>query len=630
MSRITNFGLARFVLFFSILGGSGTSAMGGIVADPDGRGTASMVRRVSAEPAGVTHGTAVAAATMELRVTPVPARGWYVYPEGHFLGPAWLRADSGDFVSFWNVWVGKWDPEGDGPRLQSIQVKINEETFANGIGEPLQYAVAPCFVNTDCDIVFGEAGGVCQGGTCAAAFINTTRADWLFANCENSYCALPCPPTCSPPYLSWVAAEGEAIADDGSMRYVGTIVLQVPPGAKWYYWLSLDPLETFALDEGGATIPLSEVYYGTLHIPLGSCCYSLDLSTRGCADNLTKSECMAYPGSCTVWREGDSCLNPPSDEGCADCVTNADCNDNNLCTTDTCDACCQCANTPIYNPQTECCVDGACGVWPKPPSTACTTYTCGYSFGEILTDTAAPGTACDAGDPCKGNTVCNENAVCVGTENAGAECPKSRYISFVPGGAGLTTAIRVTLASLHHPEPPYPPGILRHDFSSIEGEQRWVGPLMECPDSPSQGTMMKCAKLQCEPFYFDWAAELEGRPLHITGPDIVPSSRYEIELLAPRCAGNEDLCDEVLQWPAVTTSRWGDVVAPFLQASAFDIAAVVDKVRDLPHACCKTRAQLRDEEMNPMAPASAMDIAADVDAAKGASYPHHAPPPCGP
>jgi hypothetical protein len=257
--------------------------------------------------------------------------------------------------------------------------------------------------------------------------------------------------------------------------------------------------------------------------------------------------------------------------------------------------------------------------------------------GQVITQFQPAGTLCQPEDLCITGGVCNGQGACVGTPSDAAGCTKPRYISLVPGGAGIPTAVRVTLDSLHHPEPPYSPGVLMRDFSAIEGEQRWVGPVMECPDSPSIGEMMKCAKLQCEPAYVDWAAELSGAALHITGAEIVPSSRYEIDLLAPECAGVEDTCELVLPWQTLSTARWGDVVVPFQdpakglsQPTAIDVAAVVDKVRDLPLACCKARIQLSQPDMNPMAPAAAVDVASVVDAVRGLGYPHACPTSCSP
>ncbi len=212
---------------------------------------------------------------------------------------------------------------------------------------------------------------------------------------------------------------------------------------------------------------------------------------------------------------------------------------------------------------------------------------------------------------------------------------KNRYISMViPQTAvavGSTeTAIRVRLTSLHHPsEPADPP-----DFSQFEGEYRYVNllrddqdqPIFNCPDSEAYGTVFRCAKLSCTPEYRDWAGELGGQVLHLTGPGIVPSSRYDVAQLALSCQGSEESCTDVSDELPIFTGQWGDISPG--QLDVLDVAEGVDKVKELLGAFIKPRAQLQPNDPDPVANVNVLDVANSVDAVKEKPYPFSGPCPC--
>lgn len=252
-------------------------------------------------------------------------------------------------------------------------------------------------------------------------------------------------------------------------------------------------------------------------------------------------------------------------------------------------------------------------------------------------------------------TDCNsDGAIDVCVLNAGppilpipTSVPKNRYLSFMIGGAGggamhvplphgrgseiggrgSDQAIRITLTSLHHPRPANLSQFPAPNFDATQCNVRWVGFPSDCEESEVQATTFKCATLQCEPEYVDWAAELGSATLHITGMEIVPSSVYVAQAIESGANINDE---NAYSGPLVLqTARWGDVTSPFQDAhnpninqpNISDVAALVDKFKDLPGAIIKARAQLRPDSPNPNARIDIRDVAAAVDAFKGFAYP---------
>jgi hypothetical protein len=83
---------------------------------------------------------------------------------------------------------------------------------------------------------------------------------------------------------------------------------------------------------------------------------------------------------------------------------------------------------------------------------------------------------------------------------------KNRYLTMgSTAPEGSTTAIRVTLVSLYHPDPPPPvtPAV-PPDFSAFEGQVRWVGQAVNYLETPDPLVLFTAAPLQCEPFFEFW------------------------------------------------------------------------------------------------------------------------------
>ncbi len=208
------------------------------------------------------------------------------------------------------------------------------------------------------------------------------------------------------------------------------------------------------------------------------------------------------------------------------------------------------------------------------------------------------------------------------------EIDKCRHISFIPGNPGANTAIRVGLTSLHHVNPPYSGGP-SIPFTSFEGEVRWVGPPVQYVESTASGITFHASLLQCTPHYQNWGSILR---LHVTGSAIVPSSIYDVEVLAESCMGNEAGCAAILDSYTIITTRWGDVETPYnppstsAQPNVGDISSLVNKFRSAPGAPIKARALIAGTDqfgnVNSTLDLSLAHVAVCVDAFRGAAYPY--------
>lgn len=215
-------------------------------------------------------------------------------------------------------------------------------------------------------------------------------------------------------------------------------------------------------------------------------------------------------------------------------------------------------------------------------------------------------------------------------------CDKTRFISFtLPTDSVAQTALRVKLISLHHVNPPYS-GVLSSPFTAFEGLSVYVGPPSTFAESTSSAITFKSAQTQCQPYYQDWTTV---GLLHVRGSAIVPSSTYQVEVLAPACLGVEDSVDcqsgGSLVSPAVDlrTTRWGDVESPYNppqlgQPDFSDCGSLVNKFRGAISAPIKARGMIQPNDHFGNITDTAMSqnlgfdqIAASVDAFRGRGYP---------
>jgi len=287
----------------------------------------------------------------------------------------------------------------------------------------------------------------------------------------------------------------------------------------------------------------------------------------------------------------------PADGLCKGCTSPADCDDGNVCTDDTCNAS---TTVCVFTDNTNACDDGD----------LCTENdVCG---GGICTGTSVV---------CPGNFVCDpSDGVCkdcspVWAPTADPSAVKgNRYISIVPGNPGSTTAIRVTFVDLV-------------GFPLTNGESRWVGPPHEYPeeDSSNPGLTFTASKLSCDPYFHDWSTV---SLLRIYGGEIMPDSTYEVREVSVTCSGNLGDVSVYSAPLAVLTAKWGDV-APLYddpanppQPDFNDISGMVQKFLAAPGAPVKASAQLLPNVVFPDRSLNFKDIAADVAAFVGTSYPN--------
>jgi subtilisin-like proprotein convertase family protein len=216
-----------------------------------------------------------------------------------------------------------------------------------------------------------------------------------------------------------------------------------------------------------------------------------------------------------------------------------------------------------------------------------------------------------------------------------------RSLRFTATGTPGQSAIKVTMIDLQNPIPANLPANPPPDFSGFEvgtcgdpgGCARWVGKpgtFLEAQDLPL-GMANRAARLQCTPFYYDWITE---GLIAVVGAEIAPSSQYSVEAYSAACMGIEATCTIVSAPVAMYTRRSGDVGPNFnppatsTQPDALDVAAVVNKVKNLPGALVKAISQLQPNLPELNADVNALDIVAVVDAVKQIAYAFSGPCPC--
>jgi len=201
---------------------------------------------------------------------------------------------------------------------------------------------------------------------------------------------------------------------------------------------------------------------------------------------------------------------------------------------------------------------------------------------------------------------------------------KNRYISLVGSNAGRLTALRVSLTSLQHPDPPNLPAYPPTDFSAHEGEYRWVGPPADFPEGNTPQPTFRAAALQCTPYYTDWAVE---GVVHVFGAEVMPSSIYHVQAIDSDCDIHGGGGNYSAALP-LATARWGDLELPFNppsttnQPDALDITSLVNKFKSAMGAPTKAYAQMQPAILQPNAAINALDVVSAVDAFKKRAYPY--------
>jgi len=303
-----------------------------------GKSGTEVTRLVTGDWAQINTVIAGSPPTAILAINPVPVPAGVTppnpYPPGTVIIGNELRAEVGGFRAWFNVQVSNWDDDGDGsPTAESYQVKIDCTNYkgVNAVppnpGVDLAPAVvacssngtcsggtcsggscdgqscaitADCHATCSCKKVFGESFAKCgrNPGLCDAGYVHVTGVDrsdsWCatYEECNAGGVAIQ---TCNYNYFA-VSASVTGTVDGGIVYYGGTLVLDIPAGAKGKYTVHLDTENTFILEPlyGG------EVYYEiptlaetgfVVNIVTGQCCYGLGTLDEGCIDGVLRSEC---------------------------------------------------------------------------------------------------------------------------------------------------------------------------------------------------------------------------------------------------------------------------------------------------------------------------------------------------
>lgn len=277
-------------------------------------------------------------ATAILAIVPVPAKVGS-YPPGTTIIGNELRAEVGGFRAWFEVQVSNWDPNGDNvPQLWLYGVTLDRSGFIDSDAPGDQPDLAParvlCTSDAQCVAAFGDNGTpiggnyerLC-GGVCAPAFMALSGLDWLGRPRPDSWCS-PSAGGCAfddiiledePPRLYWFVRSDAATGrpDGGIVYYGGTLVLDVPLGAKGKYCVELTHDLTFhyATLPGLMEIPTAQENGFVVNIVTGQCCFGLGTPYEGCIDGVLRSECGDDEPGPFIFTPDDHC--PPQGPDCS-------------------------------------------------------------------------------------------------------------------------------------------------------------------------------------------------------------------------------------------------------------------------------------------------------------------------
>lgn len=378
-----------------------------------------------------------------------------------------------------------------GPR-DTLACVLDSECAPGGVcGLDLKPAVQACggaaACRADNATGFGESWGSCVGGFCANGYVDGSDAGANVMSPEDkNYCTdMNCAggaagvatTTCNYKYFEVVDPTFGGRTDGGLLYYVGTLVLDLPAGAKGKYVVNLNNDETFVASTGAPPVvldPLRKTGF-VINYVTGSCCHNLGTPTAGCFDScINRSDCEIpsnapyvftpqKPGTCVGGgRDGKGCslpadcpggactgpkFNPtcaaaPTAAGCVQCVSVDDglpgglCDDSDACTDDRCEVLAGICLHPLKSgfvlvPKGGTCCNKSTGVLTdKDDDDVCTRDSCSAADnrGAAVHDFAlALGDPCDDLNACAVNDKCNglaseANGGCVGTPVNGQTC----------------------------------------------------------------------------------------------------------------------------------------------------------------------------------------------------------------
>ncbi|MCH8243120.1 MAG: hypothetical protein IH897_10995 [Planctomycetes bacterium] len=405
--------------------------------------------------------------------------------------------------------------EPGGPTLGAIQAWVDPAGYSNGLGGDLNpkgwpgspldgayQAKRRCEKGGDlspCTPPFDPTCDNLNNGECVLA------SNWVMPECANDLLAIA---TQSLDFYAWATAVQVACAvDDGMVKTMGGLILEVPTDASGTYVIAFNPAPNNTFMTSGCGTPIQDLVLtpACITIATGSCCSNIGMFPN-CEDNLTEQECQMRPPP-QVWHEDSTC----EECGCPTCISDADCDDGDACTADICDiVCSNCRNELSYDVATECCDSSTGETELIDDENACTIDTC---------------------DPTTGQVSHTDNPDCIFDADA---FTKNRYVSFDTGVLPVELAFHVRMTASAH-------------FPDSVGDLGWVG----APDSKDTALVVS------DPvFLASWPAIVR-----VGDCEIVPAATYEIRSTSDGVNFDPPVVVDTTAPP--TAKFWGDIVGEY-------------------------------------------------------------------
>ena len=407
-----------------------------------------------------------------------------------------------------------WGNAAGSPTLGAIQATVVPAGYANGQGADLNPKGWPgspgdgayqanqrCEEGGDlspCTPPFDPTCDNLSNGECVAA------SNWIMPDCALDVYAIATP-TLNYAWATVVTVD--CAVDDGMVKTMGGLILEVPTDASGTYVIAFNPApnNTFMTSGCGTPIPDVVLTPACITVITGSCCWAIGMGSF-CDDNLTEQECqMRQPP--IVWHGDSTC----EECGCPTCISDADCDDGDECTADICDiVCSNCRNSLNYEVATECCDSSTGEIELIDDENACTIDTC---------------------DPTTGQVSHTDNPDCIFDADA---FTKNRYVSFDTGVLPVELAFHVRMTASAH-------------FPDSVGDLGWVG----APDSKDTALVVP------DPvFLASWPAIVR-----VGDCEIVPAATYEIRSTSDGVNFGPPVVVETTAPP--TDKFWGDIVGEY-------------------------------------------------------------------
>ena len=191
----------------------------------------------------------------EIRISPVPPPfNVGPYPPGTEIDGQLIKLREGGVRVWFNLLFSNWDPSGSGGWENArtvVAMIVPSESFAGASAEPpgpvdLMLASQPCETDLQCRQAFGHsncfAGPRClPSGMCEAAFVDPCGDNHILAGVSGE-CAVD---TSAGNIRMGCRADNPGVVDDGTQKYFGTFVVDIPLDARGKYRISLAELYAY-------------------------------------------------------------------------------------------------------------------------------------------------------------------------------------------------------------------------------------------------------------------------------------------------------------------------------------------------------------------------------------------------